>query len=89
MKLYVKHPDAKLDYSIDWTDFLGATDTIDASSWEVPVALTDTAGAFTDTAAVIWIEGGEVGETYIISNSIVTAEGREDTRSISIKIEET
>lgn len=87
MKLYSKHPDAKLDYTVNWADFLGETDTIESSTWDVPDGLTGSAAAFTDSAAVIWLEGGELGEEYVVSNSIVTAEGREDVRSFTVKIE--
>lgn len=32
-----KYPEANLDYSIDWSQWLGA-DTIAASAWEIPGA---------------------------------------------------
>lgn len=92
MKLYSKHPDAKLDFSIDWTEFLGADD-IDTSSWTAeeidgdgaPLVLSDNGES--SGVSVIWIEGGTEGFAYLVSNHIVTTAGREDTRSFVLRIE--
>lgn len=87
MKLYSKHPDAKLDYSVDYTDFLGA-DTISTSNWTVPAGLTGSgAGISGGKITTIWLDGGTLGTEYQVTNSIVTAAGREESRSFIVRIE--
>lgn len=84
---FIKDPSGTLDYSVDWTDWLGA-DTIDSSSWTVPSGLvlgTSIAGTAVATA---WIGGGTVGNSYYLTNQIVTAAGRVDERSLIIKVED-
>ena len=87
IKTLKKDPDAKLDYSMKWADFLG-TDTLSASTWTVPPGITKTSDSFTDTIATIWLEGGTVGKNYDIINSIVTAAGRKDDRTFRVTIKE-
>lgn len=77
--------DAKLDYHVDWSDLLGA-DTIQQSTWDVPSGLVSSNPAFTATTAVIWLEGGVSGESYEVTNTIVTAAGREDSRHIVLMV---
>jgi hypothetical protein len=81
-----KDPDEKLDYVLNWAARLG-TDTISASAWvSTPSGLTLSDAAFTNTTATIWIESGEAGKIYKVSNRITTAGGRimEETVNISL-----
>lgn len=82
---FTKDPDATLDYSVDWSKWLG-DDTITASSWTVQSGLTKTTDTFTPTVAVMWVSGGEVGTTYFATNHITTGGGRQDDRTIYIKV---
>ena len=91
MTLLLKDPDAVLDYMVDWgADYLGG-DAIAQSRWDVsPI---ESGGAevsgsghdyLTATAQVI---GGIPGKLYRVTNCIVTASGREDCRSIMLRVE--
>ena len=80
---FLKDPDAVLDYSIDWSDWLG-DDTIASSSWAASTGITVDSDTNTTTAAIVWLSGGTAGENYTATNSIVTAAGREDDRTITI-----
>lgn len=80
---FVKNTTSKLDYAVDWTEWLEG-DQIAESSWSVPEGLTVEVSSHTDTKAVIWLSGGTFGESYELTNSIVTAGGREESRSILI-----
>jgi hypothetical protein len=83
-----KDPDELLDYEIDWAARL-AGDTISASEWILPVGIVKDAGAgdtHTDTSAVIWLSGGTLGESFVLTNRIDTAGGRIMDQSVSIKI---
>lgn len=82
---FIKDPNAVLDYQIDWSTWLGA-DTIATSTWTVPTGLTKDSDTSTTTTATIWLSGGTSGVTYRIVNHIVTAAGREDDRSIYIRV---
>ena len=62
------------DYAIDWSRRLG-TDTIAASSWSIPVEITQDSSTFTDTVATVWLSGGTAGK-YLLTNEITTAGGR-------------
>lgn len=85
----VKDPQATLDYSFNWLDWLG-TDTLSASAWSVtPAGLTITspAASFTSTVATVWASGGTVGKTYTVTNHITTAAGRIEDRSVELLIQ--
>ena len=78
-------PDSKADFSFDWTDFLGS-DTISTSAWAVsPTGPTLSGGSKTNSSTTIFIEGCTFGKLYRLTNSIVTALGREPDRSIIIR----
>lgn len=86
--IYNKDPDAVLDYSVDWAAWLGA-DTIATSTWPVvPAGITKDSDTNDTTSATIWLSGGTAGQTYQITNRIVTAGGRTDDRTITIQIVE-
>lgn len=82
---FIKDPDAVLDYSIDWSDWLD-DDTIATSTWEAEDDITVDSDSSTSTTTTIWLSGGTVGAKYRVTNHIVTAAGREDDRRITIRI---
>jgi hypothetical protein len=87
VEVFVKDPSAVLDYYMDWTDLLASSDTIVTSTW---VASSDTVTLSDDDIlsdiTVVWVEGGEAGELVDLTNHIVTAEGREDERTLRLKV---
>ena len=86
MKQFIKDPDAVLDYKMDWTAWLGETDVIVASSWEVDSnEIVVNSDSFTDTDTTVWLSGGLNRKKYLITNSIETDDGRKDDRSFLIK----
>ena len=87
MNRFLKDPDAVLDYQIDWSDWLDS-DTISTSAWTVPTGLTEDSDSNTTTTATVWLSGGTAGTSYSVINHIVTAAGREDDRTITIKCRE-
>lgn len=82
---FQKRADAVLDYMVNWTTWL-ASDTIDTSTWTVPDGLTLDSSTETTTAATAWLSGGTVGTTYEVVNTIVTAGGRTDYRTVTIEV---
>lgn len=83
-----KDPDAKKPYFINWSDWLGA-DLIVASTWSAPDGITlSNDSVENDTTAIVWVEGGTVGDTYKLVNHIVTQNGLEEDASLEIYIRE-
>jgi hypothetical protein len=84
---FTKDPHAILDYTIDWTRWL-AGDTIATSEWLVAAGLTKVADSKTVSSATVWLSGGTAGQSYTVTNRIVTNGGRTEDRSFTIRVEE-
>jgi hypothetical protein len=85
--IFLKDPDDVLDYKIDWETWLNG-DTITDSSWAADTGITVDSDESTTTQSVVWLSGGTAGTTYTVTNSIVTAAGREKDKSLSIVVRE-
>jgi hypothetical protein len=81
-----KDPNAKLDYTLDWTDWLVTGDTVSTSVWTVPSGLTAVSDSNTTTTTTIWLSGGTAGKFYTISNRITTLSGRIEDQSFQLRI---
>lgn len=82
---FTKDPSAVLDYTVDWTDYLGS-DTISTVTWTVAVGITQSASMFASKTATIWLSGGTAGTNYTVACLVVTAAGRTDERTIQINV---
>jgi hypothetical protein len=85
-----KDPNAALDYTIDWADWLGA-DVIAASTWTVASpagGLASATPSFTNTTAKTWLSGGTAGQVVRVTNRITTSLGRIDDRSFNVRLVE-
>ena len=80
---FIKDPDSVLDYTVDWETWLDG-DTISASSWTIPVGLTEDSDTFGDSTATVWLSDGAIGKRYNIVNHITTAAGREEDQTLII-----
>jgi hypothetical protein len=82
-----KVPQAELNYTIDWTEWLNG-DTIAASSWVLPDGLVKLADSVdSGQKTIVKIKGGTVGRTYTVINRITTTtSGEKDERSFQIQI---
>lgn len=85
MPAFTKDPNAVLDYTLDWSDWL-ETDTIAASTWVVDAGLTKASDSFTPTSTTVWLSGGTAGRVYEALNRIVTAGGRTADRVLIIRV---
>lgn len=88
----LKDPQADLDYSIDWTAWLGG-DTIATSTWSAPGAsgITVHDGSLNGSATktTVWLSGGiPASSPYRIVNHITTAAARADDRSLIVTVAE-
>lgn len=80
-----KHPTATLDYSVDWTPWLG-TDTIAQSTWVASTGITKASDGLVGAKATVWLSGGTDKASYTVVNTVVTTQGRTETKSIKVKV---
>jgi hypothetical protein len=91
MSLYLKDPDAAVDYAIDWAPYLDGR-TIVASEWSlVPeetggIAIGEASFEGGRTAARV--SGGIVGHGYSLANHVTLSDGSGDDRSIVLRVEQ-
>lgn len=88
MTTFEKDPQAKLDYSIDWTSFLETSENIASSQWFNPAGITVETTGHTNKVATIWLSGGALGQSYELVNRITTnnSPARIDERTIIVSI---
>lgn len=85
--LFEKDKDAKLDYTADWTAWLG-NDTIASATWIVPAGITKIGESHNTKIHIIKLQGGTFDEIYSVISRIVTDAGLEDDRTMLFKIVE-
>lgn len=88
--LFYKDPDAVLDYKFDWSSWLPSGDTIASRVVTAADGITKDSDSITDTSTsvTVWLSGGTANSSYQITCAIVTADGREDDRSMLISVRE-
>jgi hypothetical protein len=85
----VKDPNAVLDYTFDWSEWLDAiTDTIASKTIVAETGITNDSSSISGKTVIAWLSGGTAGVTYRVTCRIVTAGARTDDRSIFIKVKE-
>lgn len=92
MSLLLKDPEAVLDYQVDWgAEYLNG-DALARSRWTVSpdevLGVSVVEEHFDLLAATVKVGGGEAGKLYRLTNHVVTAGGREDCRSIIVRVED-
>ena len=87
--VYIKDPQAELDYKFDWSNWLTDGDTIQDASVTATAGLTVAPNPTVSTTAVTcWLSGGTAGLDYTVTCHIETAGGRVDERSIKVQVRE-
>ena len=91
MSLLLKDPAAVLDYAVDWAAEYLDTDQVATSDWSVSPVETGGVEIVGSTAApgttTVTVGGGLAGRIYRLANHVVLASGREDSRSIILRVE--
>jgi hypothetical protein len=91
MSFYLKDPQSRVDYGIDWTGYLGPQ-TLTGSLWSVTpeevggIAIDASSFDLLRTAATL--SGGLDGHVYTVSNLATFSDGRRDQRSICLRVEQ-
>ena len=93
MPAYLKDPSAVLDFGFDWQLWLASGETISASTWTITedetspsTTLFKASDTHNTTATTAWLSGGTPGVDYVLTNHITTSAGRQDDRSMTIKV---
>lgn len=95
--MFIKDPDANLDYTQDWSAWMAPGDAIATSTWIVPDGLVGGVQTNTSNTATIWLSGGTsstayngtvIPGIYNVVNRIFTTAGREDERTIVIQVQD-
>ncbi len=83
-----KDPTEVKDYDINWLPELGPADTVASSVWTIiaGTGLTINSNIFTTTLTKVWLSGGTLGQTYLLSNTITSAGGRTETETATLRI---
>lgn len=89
-----KDPDDICDYQFDWSDRLEDGETIASSTFTVDegtveVDETTNPPAIDGSLTTFWLSGGTDGQTCIITNRIVTSEGRQYDATARLRIKST
>ncbi len=99
IEAFKKDPNAKLDYTFDWSDWMPTGDTITASAFTIEtisgdasplISSSSPAESFSASSSTttLWLEDGTAGNTYVVTNQITTSDGRISENSIVIIIED-
>jgi hypothetical protein len=84
---YIKDPGATLDYSFDWTDWLGTGELLSTATWTVPAGLTKVSEINSAYVATCRISGGVAGVTYTVTCQVTTDLGEIDRRSLQLVVQ--
>lgn len=84
-----KDPDARLDYSFDWTDWLAAGESISTYSITVDGVVKDT-DSRSGAVVTAWISGGTAGQVASVTCSITTnsTPTRTEQRTVYLRVRE-
>lgn len=90
--MFLKDPEAVLEYCVDWTDALSADVAIVSSEWRVrPVetgGIVIGADSVRNGVAAVMLGGGFPGHVYEIGNLVTLSDGMTDERSIVLRLED-
>ena len=78
--------DSLLDYSLNWSDWLAVGDSIVSSVWSAAAGITVSSATISGALTTTYVQGGEPGVWYVITNTVTSAQGRVDQRAIRLFI---
>lgn len=82
-----KDPRARIPVSVDWSEWLAQeSTTIASSAWTLEAGPVLDGQTNTPTIATAFVSGGTVGSRYVLRNTITTANGLIDSRSLRVVI---
>jgi len=88
VSVWIKDPDAVLDYAVDWSAWLSQAEAITTATVVADDGITVDSDSHDGGIHTIWLSGGEVGRDYRITSRITTSQGRGDDRTMLIRVRE-
>lgn len=89
--MYLKDPQAVLDYRVDWTEASVEGQAILASQWLVepahPDGLAVELEGLADRLATVRLAGGVAGMLYRVVNRVIFSDGSVDERTLALRVE--
>lgn len=85
-----KDPDDVLDYAIDWSSFLGDSETLTSSAWDISPSgeLSSSDLVQTNDKTGLTLSGGVANKTYKIRNRVTTSAGNTVDRTVTLVVRE-
>jgi hypothetical protein len=89
-----KDPTAKLQYTLDWSDWLQGSDTIATQTFTAvsrrndptPIVIHDS-GITDGVRTYVELSGGQLDKSYVIACAVTTANGLIDRRQFNLVVE--
>lgn len=101
MEILFKDPDATKDFHVEWQGGFADGDYVETSTWVAPDGITatepslfvghepDATGALRPVQrATVFLAGGMLGASYIVTNRVTTVRGRTMDQSFELRIRE-
>lgn len=92
MSLFIKDPDSRVVYVMDWGAVHLGTHIIAASEWAIDpqhdggLAVVD--HGHDSRTTTMTLEGGRAGRVYDVTNRVTLSNGEIDERSLSFRVEQ-
>lgn len=91
MSFYLKDPQARVDYAIDWSPYLDGQ-AIETSLWAIVPEEDDGIAVEEDSfepgRTAARLAGGVTGHSYLVCNMVTFSDGTTDIRSLTLRVEE-
>lgn len=71
-------------WTLDWSQWLVYGETLTSSQWLTSSGLTLSSQTMTTTATATLISGGTYGQSYLVTNRIISSSGRDDDQSVTV-----
>jgi hypothetical protein len=82
-------PDARLDYTFDWTDWLDTDETITDFTVTAGTGITiDGDPTEADGVVTVWLTDGTEGTNAAVTCHVVTSAGRQDDRTFRVRVQQ-
>lgn len=81
-------PDALLDVAFDWSTWLAESETILSHTATASSGVTVDSSSEDAGIVTVWLTDGTAGTNPVVTCHIVTDGGREDDRSITVRVRE-
>jgi len=85
--VFIKDPNATLDFGFDWSQWLGDDEAIIDYAVNVsPCGIVNDFNTNTAGSVIVWLSSGSVGQRYSVACLITTSGSRIDERTIKIDV---